>query len=139
MDFSFKMTGLHLGFLLLTVCLIQQVSAQEVEHNYPVGPQNTNCDSLELGDLPVEEVITILENASFRFDQEFRISRVSGVRAAHYYSCNGTTGYLIITIGQEKKVFLEVPKSHWNAFRTTSDPDSYYEKNIKSAFREYRE
>jgi hypothetical protein len=139
MDFSFKITGWRFGFWLLTGCLMQQALAQEVEHNYPVGPQNTNCDSLKLAELPFQEVISTLENTSFRFDQGFRISRISGVRAAHYYSCNGIVGYLILTIGQEKKVFIDVPKSLWNEFITTSDLDGFYEKNIKSEFREYRE
>lgn len=139
MDFSFKLTGLRLGLLLLIGGLVQQVSAQEVEHNYPVGPQKTNCDSLELERLPFETVVSTLENTSFRFDQGFRISRVSGVRAAHYYSCNGTTGYLLLTIGQEKRVFIDVPKSLWDEFITASDLDGFYEKNIQSEFREYRE
>lgn len=139
MDFSFKMRGFRFGLLLLTSFLIQQVMAQEVEHNYPVGPQNTNCDSLNLAEMPLEEVISTLENTSFRFDQGFRISRISGVRAAHYYSCNGIDGYLILTTGQEIKVFIDVPKSLWNEFIAASDLDGFYEKNIKSAFREYRE
>lgn len=138
MDFSFKTKGFLYGILLMLCCLILQVSAQEVEHNYPVGPQKTNCDSLQLTELPLEEVISAIENTSFRFDQGFKISRVAGIRAAHYYSCNGISGYLILTIGQEKKVFSEVTKKLWNEFIASSDLDNFYEENIKSEFREFR-
>lgn len=142
MDSFFKMffvplfsLGLIISFFVCSV----DGCAQEVEHNYTVGPQNTNCDSLQMTGQPLDEIISTIENTSFRFDQGFKISRVSGIRAGHFYSCNGENGYLVLTIGKEKKVFREVPTSTWNEFINSSDLDGFYEEFIKSKYIEIRD
>ena len=66
-------------FWLLTV-LIWQVYGQEVEHNYKMGPQKTACDSLDLHQLEDTEQIEVIRNTSFRFDQNFRLTRKSGLQ-----------------------------------------------------------
>lgn len=142
MDFSFKIYRLaKSGFLLcfwFLICLME-TSAQEVEHNYPVGPQNTDCDSIQLSGLSMDEIIRTIENTSYRFDQGFKISRITGVRAGHFYSCNGTSGFLVLTIGKEKKVFVEVLITTWDELIGSSDPDGFYEEKIKNKCSELTE
>jgi hypothetical protein len=142
MDSFFKMFFVRLFSLGLVICFFNysiDVCAQEVEHNYAVGPQNTDCDSLQMTGLPLDEIISTIQNTSFRFDQGFKITRVSGIREGHFYSCNGENGYLVLTIGKEKKVFREVPKSTWNEFINSSDLDGFYEELIKSKYIEIRD
>ncbi len=115
------------------------IYAQEVEHNYPVGPQKTNCDSLQLKDRSTGEIISNIENSTFRFDQGFKISRFAGIRAGHFYSCDGENGYLILTIGKEKKIFSGVPKTIWNEFIKSTDLDGYFDEKIKTKFLEIRD
>jgi hypothetical protein len=140
MDSFFRMSGLrYIGMGLLIFCLINRIYSQEVEHNYPVGPQKTNCDSLHMTELSPLEMISAIENSSFRFDQGFKVSRVTGIRAGHFYSCDGVSGYLILTIGKEKKIFPAIPKILWNEFITSSDLDGFYESKIKTEYKEIRE
>jgi hypothetical protein len=138
MDFSFKRITIHLcpwiwGSFFLVITLT--ASAQEVEHNYPVGPQNTSCDSLNLVGLSGEKMIQFIEMSSFRFDQQFKISRISGIQAGHFYSCDGKTGYLILTIDKKKKLLVDLPKTIWDEFIQSSDLDGFYEKHISGHYR----
>ena len=140
MDSFFRRPNLrYISIGLLIFFSIERLYAQEVEHNYPVGPQKTNCDSLHLTEHSPLEVISAIENSSFRFDQGFKISRVTGIRAGHYYSCDGVSGYLILTIGKEKKVYPEIPKILWNEFISSSDLDGFYDRKIKTEYKEIRE
>ena len=138
MDFSFDRFVLRsLSWMACCILLISAVklSAQEVEHNYPVGPKNTDCDSMQLNGLSRETMIETIENNAFRFDQQFKISRVAGIRAGHYYSCDGKSGFLILTVGKEKALFVDVPKTIWDEFIKSSDLDGFYEKNLKNHYR----
>ena len=123
-----------LFFLLLSVILVQ-AKAQEVEHNYPVGPQNTNCDSLVIRPGMNQELISdILENTVFRFSQEFRLRRLNGLQYGKFYSCDGEEGYLIIQFDGSKVIYLGVEKTHWDALTKSTDPDNYYLQNIQKKY-----
>jgi hypothetical protein len=106
--------------------------AQEVEHNYPVGPQNTNCDSLVIIPGMNQEIISdMLENTVFRFSQEFRLRRFTGLQYGKFYSCDGIEGYLIIQFDGSKVIYQGVDKTHWDALTKATDPDNYYLQNIQ--------
>jgi hypothetical protein len=115
------------------------VYAQEVEHNYPVGPQSTNCDSLQLNGLPVDKMIQIIKNSAFRFDQQFKISRLSGIRGGNYYSCDGKSGFLMVDVDKEIELYVDVPKSTWDEFLLSPDLDGFYERNIKNSYKQIEE
>ena len=57
---------------------VEDCFAQEVEHNYEMGPQITTCDSLNLDGLSVEEQIAEIENTTFRYVQKFKLNRREG-------------------------------------------------------------
>ena len=142
MDFSFSMCRLWQFILALFFSLLfcrLDVSAQEVGHNYLVGPQNTNCDSLQLSGLSIDEKISSIEKTSFRFDQGFKISRISGIRSGHFYSCDGISGFLILTIGKEKKIFSGIPKTTWDEFIKSADLDGFFEAKISNKYPELNE
>ncbi len=116
-------------FLSLVTIVIGQV-----EHNYLVGPRHTGCDSLNIGGLPAGEALTAIENTIFRFDQKFKLSRAEGLRAGHFYSCDGISGFLIVTSGQEKVIHKEVPKKVWDEFISTSGLEEFYTKRIQGSY-----
>jgi hypothetical protein len=123
------------GCFMLILTFVSITAKAQVEHNYLVGPQNTSCDSLMLNSLTKEEAVKAIENTVFRFDQKFRISRTSGVRAGHFYSCDGMMGYLILTVNQKKIIYLEVPKTVWDEFISNPDLDGYYTGNIQNNYQ----
>ncbi len=113
-------------FILIIIFFSQLGFAQEVEHNYPVGPQATNCDSLDIGGLSVEESIGLVRKGIYRFDQSFKLTRKQGLQKGEFYSCNNQTGYLVITFNGKEHLFENVEKSTWNDLISSSYPESYY-------------
>ena len=119
--------------VLLFIMGIEKVNAQ-VEHNYPVGPQSTNCDSLDITTLSLDEAISKIENSKFRFQQQFKISRTYGIMNARYYSCNGKSGYLIMLVDKKDLIYLEVPKSVWETLITSADINAFYKSEIEKCY-----
>jgi hypothetical protein len=100
--------------------------AQDVEHNYLVGPQFTDCDSLKFDGLTTEKVIEHIRTAEFRYQQNFKLTRRMGFKGAEYFSCDLTTGLLIIHQDGEKLLFSSVSKADWEILSSSSDPEGYY-------------
>lgn len=105
--------------------------AQEIEHNYLVGPQSTSCDSLKLHDLSMDQCIELIRVSIFRFDQTFKLTRKQGLQKGEFYSCDTRVGYLIIDFDGEEKLYKNIKKSFWSELISSSDPEGFYLKEIK--------
>ena len=114
--------------IILFGCLFTQNHAkgQEVEHNYLVGPQVVTCDSLELASEPLEERLSMIRSAKYRFDQSFRLTRKTGLQQGEYYSCDNLTGYLIIKYDDTFYLYMKVKKNLWDQMLSSSDPEGHY-------------
>ena len=113
-------------FLLVIPCLSQ------VEHNFPVDPQKTSCDSLPANFSNAGEAIQQIEITSFRFNQQFKLTRTWGITAGNFYSCDNTSGFLILTFeNAEKQMIRFVPKILWNEFIQSSDLNEFYQNKIQ--------
>jgi len=122
-----------LAGVLIIMCVVGPLYAQ-VEHNYKVDPQSTNCDSLNLATLPIIEAISIIEQSTFRFQQQFKISRTYGVMDARYFSCDGKFGYLIIKVDKEDYIYIDVPKPKWTSLISSADINGFYDMEIKGIY-----
>ena len=118
------------GLFPLALCIVVSgaIMAQEVERNYLVGPQSTTCDSLDLLDSSKEKAIELIRASSFRFNQNFRLTRKSDFQGGEYYSCDGEKGYLIIKMDNEQSLYLGVQKAIWDELIKSSDPEGYFLK-----------
>jgi hypothetical protein len=121
-------------FLICIVIIIGQTTYGQVEHNFPVGSQATNCDSLDITSVSLEEAFKAIENAKFRVQQQFKISRTYGVMSAGFYSCDGKKGFLIMRVDKKDYIYLEVQKSVWDTLITSSDINGFYNSDIKASF-----
>jgi hypothetical protein len=110
------------------------MSVGQVEHNYLVGPQSTDCDSLDISVLQKKDAISIIETAKFRFQQQFKISRTYGIMNVRYFSCDGQKGFLILVVDKEDYLYFDVPKSVWDTLITSSDINAYYNSDIKEKY-----
>ncbi len=124
--------------LVLWPWMFTTLFAQEVEHNYVVGPQNTNCDSLDLDGLSVNEAVGAITSSKFRLDQQFKLNRPGGLMAGGFYSCDNAKGFLIIIFDGKKQLFNEVPLATWDAFVSSSNPEDYFLNKIKPVFMLYK-
>ena len=115
-------------FFLTTGCY-QWCNAQEVEHNFLVGPQLTSCDSMSLENLSIPESINNIRGAKFRFDQNFRLTRTQGLQAGEYFSCDNKVGYMIIKYDGIEYLYETVDKKLWHELISSSDPEGFYIDN----------
>ena len=112
---------------IFTMCLLYFHSyAQEVEHNYLVGPNTVTCDSLDIVKEDQKQSIEDIRQAKFRFTQSFKLTRKQGLQAGEFYSCDATHGYLIITYNSVEHLYFEVSQDFWEMLISSSDPEGVY-------------
>jgi len=129
--------NIYLSCMVLFLLSSTSIYGQEIEHNYLVGPQNTTCDSLPTSFYNEEEAINLVEQATFRSTEQFKINRNYGVRGGWYYSCDNKTGYLIILIDDHKHLFKMVPKESWEQLTQTTDFESFIINQLRSYKMKY--
>ncbi|MDZ7606580.1 MAG: hypothetical protein U5K79_13550 [Cyclobacteriaceae bacterium] len=117
------------AFAIIVMSISISAQAQEVEHNYKVGPQNVSCDSLKVppGDLPV--ALDLLKGATYRYSKKFRMTRKNGLQGGEFYSCNGITGFLIVRYDNQEVLYMNFDKTDWESFTSSSDPEGFYIDN----------
>jgi hypothetical protein len=118
-------TGILIN-ILLTLGATSICEAQEVEHNYQVGPQNATCDSLKIQKLNSEQAMEQIRGTKFRVQQSFKLPRREGFKGGEFYSCDGDTGFLIIKYSQSVFLFTDVDKEIWKNLKTSQDPEGYF-------------
>jgi hypothetical protein len=132
-NISIVTRGFLLTGILTTVCTVAPLFAQ-VEHNYKVGPQSTNCDSLEIRAFSTDDAISIIKQSSFRYQQQFKISRTYGVMSASFFSCDGKLGYLIVKVEKKDYIYIDVPKSKWTGLISSADINGFYDEEINGNY-----
>ena len=115
-------------YIIFSSWIFYASKAQEVEHNYTVGPQITNCDSLDVVGFSISESIAMIRNSTYRFDQSFRLTRKQGLQLGEYYSCDNKEGLLIIKYDGKESLYYKVDKHIWDELISSSDPEGYYLK-----------
>jgi len=121
---------LFLWFLTGLSFLWFEAQSQEVEHNFEMKPQKTNCDSIDINSLPQEDKITQIEVTKFRTNQNFQLNRINGFQAAWFYSCDNKTGFLIVKIDNEKRLYENVSVTTWNDFQSSGDFLGFINKQL---------
>lgn len=119
---------------VLTILYSSKSLYAQVERNYKVGPQSTNCDSLNLNAIFIDEAISIIEQTTFRYQQQFKISRTYGVMNARFYSCDGKLGYLIMNVDKKDFIYFDIPEPVWTDFISSADINGYYDDEIKGNY-----
>lgn len=114
-------------------CLKNSAFAQ-VERNYKVEPKSANCDTLDITSFPLKKAISTIESSTFRYQQQFKISRTYGVMSARFYSCDGNSGYLIMKVDKKDIIFLEVPETKWKGLISSADINGYFDTEIKENY-----
>ena len=105
----------------------------QVEHNFKMDPQKTDCHTLELS-LDTAQNIKLIRASKFRVKEEFQISRYQSPNSLEFYSCDGDQGYIIaIESASSTKLFNNIAKSLWDSLLVTEDPISFYFEYLKKS------
>lgn len=124
--------------IVILLLFFSMSAAAQVRHNFPMGPQKTNCDTLVIRDNDFEASLQKIEGATWRYTQSMHLNRPFGFRSADFYSCDGQTGYLVIRVDEEKYIYMKVPVSVWEEFSKTSDPENFIKEKIDGNFSELK-
>lgn len=96
-----------------------------------------NCSTLPVKFTSYSQAITAVENSRFKIDESINTSKSGWILNAHYYSCDGKTGFFIIRLKRRKYIHANMPESVWEQFRKSSSFGSFYDYNIKGRYRLY--
>jgi hypothetical protein len=96
-----------------------------------------NCVTLPNSYKSYNEAIARVESSSFKFSESANTSKSSWIRKAHYYSCDGETGYFIIQENDKTYIHANVPISIWKDFKNAVSFGSYYDHYIRHKFPLY--
>ncbi len=121
-----RISNKYILILVISTMWVGQIMAQEVEHNFLVGPQYTDCDSLDFEDIKKGEAIEIIKASKFRYTQNFKLTRKQGLMGGNFYSCDNQTGFLIIIYENLDCLYFNISKDEWEALITSKDPEGYY-------------
>lgn len=95
----------------------------------------TNCITLPNSFKSYEIAVRDVEEAKFSFIDKANTSKSSWITTAKYYSCDGKTGYLIISLKNRTYIHQDLPMQIWRKFKAASSFGSFYNENIKHRYR----
>jgi hypothetical protein len=93
-----------------------------------------SCENLPIQFDSYQSATLQVKNATFPVEESINTSRSSWVRAASYFSCDHTFGFLIITTDSRNYIYQEVPQKIWQAFQNANSFGSYYNQWIKGRY-----
>jgi hypothetical protein len=110
-----------------------RVAAQDPQ-NMKVENQILDCVSIKPTFQNMKEAEESLSNSTFAFTQNFKTTKKSGVKEAHFYSCNHEVGFLRIKVDDKELLYRNVTRYNWKLLIESKDLDEFYEKNIRGRF-----
>jgi hypothetical protein len=115
---------------------VEQGAEPEASTLPPVAPRPSNsCLLLPASFSSYDEAKASVRGASFRIQDELSTDASSWVRHAEYYSCDGLTGYFILTTDRGSYMHQGLPLQVWEGFKQASSYGAYYNRNIKGRYR----
>ena len=81
------------------------------------------------------EAIATVKKLHFTVDEDVNTSRSTFIQAAHYYSCDGKTGYFIIKIKDFEYIHENMPIAVWKGFKGSSSFGTFYNLNIRNKYQ----
>jgi len=114
--------------------LIPLIAAAQVEHNFEMDPENTDCHLINMADKTSDELVAEIRNRSFRFAQEIRISRYRTPHQLEYFSCDGKTGYLLAEMQDNKYIlYTEISLEEWQELLDARDVLEFYSQEFAAS------
>lgn len=99
----------------------------------------TSCTEQDCKELPekftsYEKATEEVLNSTFKIEQKANVGGGSFLESAKYFSCDDSTGYLIIGMNDQEYIFQGVPKDIWQGFKEAESKGEYYNKFIRGRF-----
>ena len=95
-----------------------------------------NCEALPGSYNSYEEATNQIRQSQFTFEEELKSidNESSWITGAEFYSCDGSTGYLIIEMQGKHYLFNNFPKSEWQEFKGSESKSKFYHEFIRGKY-----
>lgn len=103
----------------------------------PTSCRSQNCNTIPTKFASYSQAINIVESSIFKIDERINTSKSGWILDAHYYSCDGKTGFFIIQTKPRKYIHANMPVSVWKQIKKAGSFGSFYDYNIKGRYRLY--
>lgn len=94
-----------------------------------------NCDKLPAHFESYEQAKTIIKDSSFSTKDEMTNIKSSWITSASFYSCDGSSGYMIIGMRGKEYLYNGVPFDVWNDFKKADSKGKFYHRHIKGKYK----
>lgn len=82
-----------------------------------------------------EEVVLAIKGKAYQFQDSVNINDGERLKFARYFSCNGATGYLVLSYKIKPEDYrCDVPLSIWNEFKKSNKKETYFDEKIATKF-----
>lgn len=94
-----------------------------------------SCKSIPAHFNSYQEALAAVKKSKFKISEEVNTSNSTFIEAAHYYSCDGNTGYLIVKIKDYEYIYADMPIAVWKGFKSSSSFGTFYNLNIRNKYQ----
>lgn len=100
----------------------------------------TGCSTNDCTILPstfnsFEEAITLIESSGFQTHKEISHPNSSWIEKLEFFSCDNSTGFLVMTTNGKKYVHQKVPISTWEALESAKSKGGFYNSVLKNNYQ----
>ena len=81
-----------------------------------------------------QDALDQVRSASYSISEEQNTDESSWVRGAAIYSCDGRTGFFILSTDDRDYIHIDVPVAVWQGFKEALSFGTYYNTNIKKRY-----
>ena len=126
---------MKIALLIFVSLFADRVFSQEEYHNKKVDPEKIDCHKMPAEFYDIQEAIKVFSKTNFRYTEQFKTGKTSGVMTGKFYSCdNNLLGYLAIKIDGLYLIYQEIPSRIWKEFSGSNDLDAYYLEHIRGSY-----
>ena len=93
------------------------------------------CKNIQTSFNNYNQALSAVKSADFIYVDNVTTERSSWIRGAKFYSCNKSTGFLIIKTDKREFIHQNVPISVWNNFKLSDSFGSFYSRNIRRNYK----
>ena len=99
-----------------------------------------SCDATDCQKLPKSfdsyaQAQSLIINSNFKLTEHLNTKSSSWIREISYFSCDGASGFLILTTDSNKYIHEKVPIEIWIDFKNADSFGQYWNKNLKNKYR----
>lgn len=113
---------MRLVFVLVCLLIVKVSVAQD-------------CKNIPKSFTSYQNAINTVKSSDFSIVEHCDTSKSSWVRGASFYSCNDSSGYLLLATNSKTYIHKAVPKYLWDEFKQAESFGKFYNAKLKGRYQ----